>query len=200
MIHKYNTSNIDNSFNTYDIFDADGLYCDSCDLCIRNSMTPGRGNGVVRSGTILHLVAAPSPADNKSKLILSGNTGKLIRRILDDKGLLKYSYFTSVVKCGIYPQLNATSIKACFPRLQKEISFVNPSMIIVYGKNPYYVIKGSQMPNDEGIELLNNNKILIHTISLEYMKFKNDYSYLDRAYDVAADAYIKFINKWVLLR
>lgn len=200
MSNRYDKSNIDNSFNTYDIFDADGLYCDSCDLCIRNSMTPGRGNGVVRSGTILHLVAAPSSADNKSKLILSGNTGKLIRRILDDKGLLKYSYFTSIVKCGIYPQLTAASIKACFPRLQKEISFVNPSIIIAYGKNPYYIIKGSQMPNDEGIELLNNNKILIHTISLEYMKFKNDYSYLDRTYDVAADAYIKFINKWILLR
>lgn len=40
-------------------------YCDKCDLCVRNSLIPSRGQGLEGSGTILHLVAAPSPADRK---------------------------------------------------------------------------------------------------------------------------------------
>ena len=59
-------------------------YCDKCDLCVRNSLIPSRGQGLEGSGTILHLVAAPSPADRKTKYVLSGNTGKFIRRILED--------------------------------------------------------------------------------------------------------------------
>lgn len=172
-------------------------YCDACELCIRNSMTPSRGNGVDRSGTIMHLVTAPSPADCRSKIILSGNTGKLVRRILNDKGLLNLSYFTSIVKCGVNSQVKSNHISSCFPRLKREIERINPSMFIVYGKNPYFIIKGSEAKGMEGIELLPNNKILIRTASLEYMKVQNDYSFLDRAYDIAIDAYRKFINKWV---
>ncbi len=33
-------------------------YCDKCDLCVRNSLIPSRGQGLEGSGTILHLVAA----------------------------------------------------------------------------------------------------------------------------------------------
>ena len=67
-------------------------YCDKCDLCVRNSLIPSRGQGLEGSGTVLHLVAAPSPADRKTKYVLSGNTGKFIRRILEDKKLLALSY------------------------------------------------------------------------------------------------------------
>ena len=81
-------------------------YCDKCDLCVRNSLIPSRGQGLEGSGTILHLVTAPSPADRKSKYVLSGNTGKFIRRILEDKKLLALSYITSVVKCGTSQTIN----------------------------------------------------------------------------------------------
>lgn len=176
-------------------------YCDACDLCIRNSLTPSRGIGVEGSGTICHIVTAPSPADNKSKIILSGNTGKFVRRILEDKGLLNLSYITSVVKCGILSQVNAKAITSCFPRFKKELERVDPSIIITYGKDPYYIISGKPFPNNkEGIELLPNGKILIYTISLEQMRVINDFSYLDRAYDVTITAYRKFVNQWQLFK
>ena len=108
-------------------------YCDKCDLCVRNSLIPSRGQGLEGSGTILHLVAAPSPADRKTKYVLSGNTGKFIRRILEDKKLLALSYITSVVKCGTFQTINAKAIAECFPRLQREIARVEPSMFITYG-------------------------------------------------------------------
>ena len=115
-------------------------YCDKCDLCVRNSLIPSRGQGLEGSGTILHLVAAPSPADRKTKYVLSGNTGKFIRRILEDKKLLALSYITSVVKCGTSQTINAKAITECFPRLQREIARVEPSMFITYGKDPYFIV------------------------------------------------------------
>lgn len=186
-----------NSENNNDVID----YCDKCDLCIRNSMIPSRGNGVDTRGTILHLVTAPSPADNKSKIILSGNTGKFVRKLLEDRLLLSKSYFTSIVKCGIYSQVNSQAIKSCFPRLKSEIEHLDPSMFITYGKDPYFIITGKPFPKDnEGIEILNNGKVLIYTISLEYMKFLDDYRYLDRAYENAIIAYRKHINPWTVFR
>jgi hypothetical protein len=119
-------------------------YCDKCDLCVRNSLIPSRGQGLEGSGTILHLVAAPSPADRKTKYVLSGNTGKFIRRILEDKKLLALSYITSVVKCGTSQTINAKAIAECFPRLQKEIARVEPSMFITYGKDPYFIVSGGK--------------------------------------------------------
>ena len=153
---------------------------------------PSRGQGLEGSGTILHLVAAPSPADRKTKYILSGNTGKFIRRILEDKKLLALSYITSVVKCGTSQTINAKAIAECFPRLQKEIARVEPSMFITYGKDPYFIISGGKV--------FPNGKIHIYTISLEQMRKINDYSYLDRAYDTAVIAYRKFVNQWVILK
>lgn len=177
-------------------------YCDKCDLCVRNSLIPSRGQGLEGSGTILHLVAAPSPADRKTKYVLSGNTGKFIRRILEDKKLLALSYITSVVKCGTSQTINAKAVAECFPRLQKEIDRVEPSMFITYGKDPYFIISGGKkLPkNGEGIDMLPNGKIHIYTISLEQMRKINDYSYLDRAYDTAIIAYRKFVNQWVILK
>lgn len=177
-------------------------YCDKCDLCIRNSLIPSRGTGLVGSGTIMHLVAAPSPADNKSKYILSGRTGAFVRRILEDKRLLALSYITSVVKCGTFQTINAKSIVECFPRLKNEISRVEPSMFITYGKDPYYIISGGKtFPKcGEGIDVLPNGKIHIYTISLEQMRKINDYSYLDKAYDTAIIAYRKFINQWTIFK
>ena len=177
-------------------------YCDKCDLCVRNSLIPSRGQGLEGSGTILHLVAAPSPADRKTKYVLSGNTGKFIRRILEDKKLLALSYITSVVKCGTSQTINAKAITECFPRLQREIARVEPSMFITYGKDPYFIISGGKVfpKGGEGIDILPNGKIHIYTMSLEYMRKNNDYSYLDRAYDTAVIAYRKFVNQWVILK
>jgi len=177
-------------------------YCDKCELCIRNSLIPSRGQGLEGSGTIMHLVTAPSPADRKTKYILSGRTGAFIRRILEDKKLLALSYITSVVKCGTYQTVDSKAITECFPRLQKEIARVEPSMFITYGKDPYFIISGGKkLPkNGEGIDMLPNGKIHIYTISLEQMRKINDYSYLDRAYDTAVIAYRKFVNQWVILK
>ena len=97
-------------------------YCDKCELCIRNSLIPSRGQGLEGSGTILHLVAAPSPADRKTKYVLSGNTGKFIRRILEDKKLLALSYITSVEKCDTSQTNNAKANAESFPKLLREIA------------------------------------------------------------------------------
>lgn len=177
-------------------------YCDKCELCIRNSLVPSRGQGLVGSGAILHLVTAPSPADTKSKIILSGRRGAFVRRILKDKRLLALSYITSVVKCGTAQTVDSKAITECFPRLQKEISKVNPGMFITYGKDPYFIISGGKQlfKNGEGIDILPDGKIHIYTVSLEYMAKINDFSYLDRAYDTAVIAYRKFVNPWVILK
>lgn len=177
-------------------------YCDSCDLCVRNSMIPSRGQGEVRSGAILHLVTAPSPADTKTKIIWSGNVGKYVRGILADKCLLKHSYITSVVKCGLFTDVTPNAIKACFPKLQKEIETVNPSIIVTYGKDPYYVIYGSVLPKNkpEGINVLANGVFHVYTISIEAMRKQNDYTYLDRAYGKVADIYNTYVNKWVAFK
>ena len=108
----------------------------------------------------MHLVTAPSPADRKTKYILSGRTGAFIRRILEDKKLLALSYITSVVKCGTYQTVDSKAIIKCFPRLQKEIARVEPSMFITYGKDPYFIISGGKkLPkNGEGIDMLPNGK------------------------------------------
>ena len=177
-------------------------YCDKCELCIRNSLIPSRGQGLEGSGTIMHLVTAPSPADRKTKYILSGRTGAFIRRILEDKKLLALSYITSVVKCGTSQTINAKAVAECFPRLQREIARVEPSMFITYGKDPYFIVSGGKAfpKGGEGIDMLPNGKIHIYTMSLEYMRKNNDYSYLDRAYDTAVIAYRKFVNQWVILK
>ena len=82
------TNRFSNMFDDVSNNQREDEYCDKCELCIRNSLIPSRGQGLEGSGTILHLVAAPSPADRKTKYVLSGNTGKFIRRILEDKKLL----------------------------------------------------------------------------------------------------------------
>ena len=196
------TNRFSNMFDDVSNNQHEDEYCDKCELCIRNSLIPSRGQGLEGSGTILHLVAAPSPADRKTKYVLSGNTGKFIRRILEDKKLLALSYITSVVKCGTSQTINAKAIAECFPRLQREIARVEPSMFITYGKDPYFIISGGKkLPkNGEGIDMLPNGKINIYNISLEQMRKINDYSYLDRAYDTAVIAYRKFVNQWVILK
>ena len=75
-------------------------------------------------------------------------------------------------------------------------------MFITYGKDPYFIVSGGKaFPKDgEGIDVLPNGKIHIYTMSLEYMRKNNDYSYLDRAYDTAVIAYRKFVNQWVILK
>ena len=118
------------------------------------------------------------------------------------KKLLALSYITSVVKCGTSQTINAKAIAECFPRLQREIARVEPSMFITYGKDPYFIISGGKAfpKGGEGIDILPNGKIHIYTMSLEYMRKNNDYSYLDRAYDTAVIAYRKFVNQWVILK
>lgn len=196
------TNRFSNMFD--DVFNnqREDEYCDKCELCIRNSLIPSRGQGLEGSGTIMHLVTAPSPADRKTKYILSGRTGAFVRRILEDKKLLALSYITSVVKCGTSQTVDSKAITECFPRLQKEIARVEPSMFITYGKDPYFIISGGKkLPkNGEGIDMLPNGKIHIYTISLEQMRKINDYSYLDRAYDTAIIAYRKFVNQWVIFK
>lgn len=174
-------------------------YCDKCDLCVRNSMIPSRGQGEVRSGTILHLVTAPSPADVKSKVIWSGVVGKYVRGILAEKCLLRYSYITSVVKCGLFNEVTPAAIKACFPKLKQEIEKVKPSIIVTYGKDPYYSIYGSTLPknNPEGINVLANEVFHVYTISIEAMRKQNDYTYLDRAYGKVIDLYSTYVNRWI---
>lgn len=197
MVNRFSNmfDDVSSEFNETD-------YCDKCELCLRNSLIPSRGQGLVGSGAIMHLVTAPSPADAKSKIILSGRNGSFVRRVLKDKRLLELSYITSIVKCGTSQTVTSKAISECFPRLQKEISTVNPSMFITYGKEPYYIISGGKdLPKtSEGIDLLPNGKIHIYTVSLEYMKRINDFSYLDRAYDTAVIAYRKFVNQWVILK
>lgn len=176
-------------------------YCDLCDLCIRNSMIPSRGIGVVGGGTILHLVTSPSSADTKSKIILSGNVGKFVRSILYDRGLLNKSYITSVVKCGLFKDINPKSITCCFNRLKTEIETVNPKIFVTYGKDPYFIIMGSKMPKvQEGFNILADGRFHVYMPSLEYMNFNKDFSYLDRGYSVVVDIYRKFVNPYVLMK
>ena len=104
------TNRFSNMFDNVSDNQHEDEYCDKCELCIRNSLIPSRGQGLEGSGTIMHLVTAPSPADRKTKYVLSGNTGKFIRRILEDKKLLALSYITSVVKCGTSQTINAKAI------------------------------------------------------------------------------------------
>ena len=197
MVNRFSNmfDDVSSEFNETD-------YCDKCELCLRNSLIPSRGHGLVGSGAIMHLVTAPSPADAKSKIILSGRNGLFVRRVLKDKRLLELSYITSLVKCGTSQTITPKAISECFPRLQKEISIVNPSIFITYGKDPYYIISGGKsLPKTgEGIDLLPNGKIHIYTVSLEYMNKINDFSYLDRAYDTTIIAYRKFVNQWVILK
>ena len=119
-------------------------YCDKCDLCVRNSLIPSRGQGLEGSGTILHLVAAPSPADRKTKYVLSGNTVNLLDVFLKIRNYLLYHILLLLSNVVHLRLLMRKLLLNVFLDFKREIARVEPSMFITYGKDPYFIVSGGK--------------------------------------------------------
>lgn len=84
------TNRFSNMFDDVSNNQREDEYCDKCELCIRNSLIPSRGQGLEGSGTIMHLVTAPSPADRKTNMFLVVVQAHLLDVFLKIRNYLHY--------------------------------------------------------------------------------------------------------------
>ncbi len=110
---------------------------DKCTRCVlgrsRNHAVPGEGN---RNARLMLIGEAPGREEDEKGRPFVGRAGRLLTQVLNDAGLTREEVFiTSVIKCR--PPNNRRprkkEIRACLPYLRKQITAINPRVILLLG-------------------------------------------------------------------
>ncbi|MEF8878990.1 MAG: type-4 uracil-DNA glycosylase [Candidatus Thermoplasmatota archaeon] len=108
--------------------------CRKCPLWkSRTNAVPGDGDYETK---ILFIGEAPGHREDKKGLPFVGRAGKILDELLDSISLdRKKVYITNIVKCRPPRNRNPlkSEIKVCTPYLDKQLSLINPKIIVTLG-------------------------------------------------------------------
>lgn len=97
----------------------------------RNKVVPGEGTTGVK---LLIITDAPSEEDDRSGLVMSGEPGQLLDKMLGAIGLSRAMVHLSLLaRCHAQEPPDAAAVDACLPFLLKEIMLVGPKVICAMG-------------------------------------------------------------------
>ena len=139
------------------------LQCSLCDLYKnKKHYILGRGN---TNADLMFIGDVPSLADDSSNIIFSGRSGELLNKMVENVLHIKKNdiYITNIVKCRTPNNREIEPIEAhkCRNYLIKEISTINPKIVICLGEFSYYY--------------LTNDRQDIHKIRGVVSRFDNRY-------------------------
>ena len=113
--------------------------CERCTLSVtRKHALTGEGNIDAR---IMFVALSPGEKENIQNKMFVGPSGRVLNNLLDKAGIDRKSVFmTNLIKCMLPKNRKpkADEIKRCFPFLEKEISIIQPEVIVPLG---YYATR-----------------------------------------------------------
>ena len=142
---------------------------DQAAVCTRCKLHYSRKNAVPGSGnphaSIMFIGEGPGFHENEQGLPFVGPAGKFLDELLADAGLGREDVFiTNVVKCR--PPGNRDPIveelEACKPYLERQISAVNPDVIVTLGRiSMGYFINNGKISSIHGHSFWSNGRMII---------------------------------------
>jgi len=113
--------------------------CERCTLSdTRKHALTGEGNIDAR---IMFVALSPGEKENIQNKMFVGPSGRVLNNLLDKAGIDRESVFmTNLIKCMLPKNRKpkADEIEACIPFLEKEISIIQPEVIVPLG---YYATR-----------------------------------------------------------
>tara|TARA_A100001037_G_C15128601_1_gene627581 strand:- start:1451 stop:2071 length:621 start_codon:yes stop_codon:yes gene_type:complete len=121
--------------DTLEVIDEKIRTCEMCTLAsTRNNAVPGSGNV---NANIMFIGEGPGKHEDENGLPFVGAAGKFLDELLQGIDLLRSDvYITNIVKCRP-PQNrdpNPKEIASCNPYLERQIDFINPTVIVTLGR------------------------------------------------------------------
>ncbi|PHS31326.1 MAG: uracil-DNA glycosylase [Sulfurovum sp.] len=124
-----------------------------CHLCTlsksRQKVVFGEGNF---NANVMFVGDTPSSSDDSIGKIFTGRSGEMLTKMIENVLQLhrKDVYLTNVLKCRSLDQqsISPTHAHTCHPYLLKEISLVQPKVIIALGDMAYYYLTGDNTEFD----------------------------------------------------
>ena len=99
---------------------------------------------------IMFLGDSPSSSDESVGKIFTGRSGELLTKMIENVLHLQREdiYLTNILKCRSLENQNISPKHAhtCHPYLLKEISLVQPKIILTLGENAYFYLTGDNTP------------------------------------------------------
>lgn len=121
--------------------------------CQRCKLSKGRTNIVFGEGNpnarIMFVGEAPGREEDQQARPFVGEAGQLLTRLINKMGFERDQvYIANIVKCR--PPLNRDpqpdEIQQCFPFLERQISIINPEIIMSLGKISAYTLLNVESP------------------------------------------------------
>ncbi len=145
------------------LISADIASCRKCDLCkSRKNVVPGYGN---ENSQILFIGEAPGAEEDARGLPFVGRSGKLLDKFLSSFEFTRNQFFiANVLKCRPPENRDPTPAEeeACMPFLLRQISIIQPVMIICLGR----VSANALLKTDYTMAKLRENTWTFSNISL----------------------------------
>lgn len=145
LLHNDSTSSPNLTYDSWELLHAEVQACQACNLCQNRTQTVfGIGD---RQADWLLLGGAPEAIEEEHGEPFVGNAGQLLNEMLLALGMRREQvYMTTVVKCR--PSQNrdphAIEINACQEFLSRQISLIQPKIILVIGhKVAQYLLQQS---------------------------------------------------------
>ena len=120
--------------------------CSACELSkYRQHVVAGSGNSKAR---LMFIGEVPSASDDAENRIFSGEVGELLDKMIVAMGFngREEVYLTTLIKCR--PPGNRVAdkfeVEKCIGYLKKEIEFISPEAIVVFGANTVKYLLGKE--------------------------------------------------------
>lgn len=136
--------------------------CKKCGLWETTTGTVCVAGDGPKDASLVIVGEAPGAAEERTGKPFQGESGKILRRELEKRGVLEDSYITNVVKCR--PPGNRTptadEIRACRPYLDRELTRIDPDYVMTVGVPATKVLfRGKAKINQFHGELIDNPKV-----------------------------------------
>lgn len=102
-------------------------YCKPTKICIYGNSLPSS------TKEIMIVIDTISSATNETGKLLDGQSGNVLKKLLNSVGILEKCYITTAVKCWSGHKPKASEIRSCRYYLLEEIKEVKPKLIICLG-------------------------------------------------------------------
>ncbi len=137
--------------DTLESLEKQAKECHLCELSkSRTKVVFGEGS---LTANLMIVGDAPSNSDDSSGKVFTGRSGELLTKMLENVlGLTRAEvYITNVLKCRALDTQSPspTFAHTCHPYLLKQITLIQPKIIIAFGELAYQYLTGDDSPLSE---------------------------------------------------